>query len=280
LYALFLITCGCIVFGLWAHAPVLLVEVQRVPSWQFVLLWIGDAAGLFMFLGAILQSQDQWVPSPDAEKPDYQRKLLWFYVLCFLLPWLVDLAASLALRSVEHASFRSARTTVGEVQKLAIWDADKGVYRHRYHLHCTFRDAAGAQHETIQILYAEKQGLTARSLPAAAKDSLSRGQTPFAIRIAYRPEAPEQAWLADVGPGYGWNLHRFSLELLAGQCFFMLILVLGPLLTVADRGSTGDWRKAVADIPMSLRAAVPIIIEAVWLAFMGYFELTLFHRIA
>jgi hypothetical protein len=280
LLALFLMTCGCITFGLWAHVPVLLVEAWRVPTWQFVLLWIGDAAGLVMFLYAIVQSDDQWSPDPEAENPEYQRKLLWFYAICFLLPWLIDLAASLALRSAEQASFRSAATTVGEVQKLAIWDAERGVYRHRYHLHCIFRDAAGAQHETIQILYADQQGILGGNLPAAVKEALGRGQTPFAIRIAYRPEAPEQAWLADVGPGYGWNLHRFSLELLAGQCFFMLVLIIGPLLTVADRGSAVDWRKTVADIPMYVRAAVPMIIEAVWLACMGYFELTLFHRVA
>jgi hypothetical protein len=151
--------------------------------------------------------------------------------------------------------------------------------KHPYHLHCSFRDAAGTHHETLQILCTDKHGAFPGGLPQAVQESLRRGQAPFAIRIAYRPDAPSQAWLADLGPGFGFDLHGFSFQVLFGQCFFMVILVFGPLLTSAESANVVEWRKAIASIPLSLKEAVPMLIEASWVAFMGYMEVTTFQRV-
>jgi hypothetical protein len=135
---------------------------------------------------------------------------------------------------------------------------------------------AGARDPPVR-LHGQARRLRGRS--AAGRAGAAAPRTgPFAIRIAYRPDAPSQAWLADLGPGFGWDLHRFSVEVLFGQCFFMFILVFGPLLTSAEAGSVVDWREGIASIPLSLRESVPMLIEASWVAFMGYMEVTTFQR--
>ena len=301
--ALFLLTCAGFGFGIWAHFPLLRAEFDRLPLWQLALLSVADVAGLVLFLRCVLRYATEGVAMPDsaqsrylaiysnrgstvegaatanAENRTYQKKVLRLYLLGFAILWPVELAASIALREVEWEDFRQAAVTVGKVWRVEKWEASKGMCRHRYLLHCSFRAAAGTRHETLQILCTDKYGTFPCGLAPAVQESLRRGRAPFAIRIAYRPGAPDQAWLADVGPGCGFDLHGFSLEVLFGQCFFMFVLVIGPLLTSAESGSVVEWRKAIASIPLSLTEAVPMMIEASWVAFLGYMEVTIFHRV-
>jgi hypothetical protein len=200
-------------------------------------------------------------------------------VLSFAIPWGIDLAASLVLREVEHYQFEHAAVTTGQVVRIEKWQASRGVCRFRYHLHCRFHDDAGNAHETMQILCTDNHGGFPDGLASDVRDALRNRQLPAPIRMAYRVEAPRQTWLADLGPGHGFDLHGFSVQLLFGQRFFMVILIFGPLMTSAERGNAVDWRKGAASIPLSVKEAAPMVIEATWLAFCGFMELILFERI-
>src|SRR5262249_17780403 len=142
-------------------------------------------------------------PAPNPANRTYQKRILRLYLLGFGIPCVIDLAASIALQEVEREDFRQAAVVVGQVRQVEKWEASKGMCKPRYHLHCSFRDATGTPHETLQILCTDKHGDFPGGLAPAVQKSLRRGQAPFPIRIAYRQDAPKQAWLADLGPDFG-----------------------------------------------------------------------------
>jgi hypothetical protein len=276
---LFLIACAGFAFGGWAFLPMLRVEAGRLPAWQLSLIAAADASGLVLFLHTLLRCRAQGPDSRDPKSRPYQKRVLSLYLTSFGIPWLIGLAVSLSLRDLEREEFRRALVAVGEVRAVEKWEASKGMCKHRYVVRCQFKDAAGAAHKTEQMIDTDKYGDFEPDLPQAAQQALRAGRAPFNVRVAYRPEAPEQAWLADLGPGAGWNLHRFSLQILWMQAFMMGVLVIFPLMTCAEAGNVVQWRESIASIPLPLMGAVPLLIEALDLAFMGYTEVSIFHRV-
>lgn len=284
-------------FGVWAHLPMLRVAFDQSPLWQLPLLCAADVAGFVLFVhGAWHYATAKEAPvsaethylevhynlrpaEPNADDPRYQKKVLRILFLSFMIPWGIDLAASLALRQMERDDFAEAAVTTGQVVRIEKWQATRGVCRFRYHVHCRFEDGDGNQYETVQILCTNQFGDFPDGLPQEVQASLRRAEKPFSIGIAYRADAPYQAWLADLGPGHGFDLHGFSVQLLVGQCFFMFILIFGPMMTSAERGNVVAWRRSVASIPLFLKEAVPMLFEALWLAFLGFMELALFQRV-
>jgi hypothetical protein len=278
LAGLFLLTCAGLAFGVWAHFPLLLVEFQRLPAWHFALLFASDAAGLCLFLVGIVHYCIESAVVRYPETADNRRKVRRLILLGFFIPWLLDLGVSIGLKKAERADFARAAIAHGEVRHVEKQEAAKGLAPYRYRLHCRFTGADGRLRDTVQMIRTDRDIEVPGGLAPALKEPLHQGQASFPIRIAYLPDAPDQAWLADLGPGFGWDLHGFSLLILGSQLFLMMIFVIGPMLGEMSSEtwhvSSSLFQRLEPACPRCLTEAVPLMAQVAVLVFLGCIEVT------
>lgn len=250
---MFFLTCAGLLFGSWAVFPFLQREHERLPIWQAVLLWIGDATALGWFIYFFVTHSLLGRPLQQADRPG-------LVIATMLVALAVDLLITLNLMREERRLFQQASVVQGTVQTI---NTQELLETTRYHLTCSFQDRAGNNHETVFVVdYRRRLGSFIPNLPIHLAQPLRQKIVPFGMRISFVEDFPTRTWMTDLGWEHANSFHYFSLLILTFQG-----IGIGSFLMLAWNETRGRRR-----LPWwyDLHKPFPIMVEAAALALFGY----------
>ncbi|HSU56777.1 MAG TPA: DUF3592 domain-containing protein [Candidatus Dormibacteraeota bacterium] len=251
--------CGLLGLALWANMPYLIVEHQRLETWQIAFLWIGDFTALlwfvrFAFVHAVLGRPLTDVLLSEGRKT---RKVV---VIASIGAMVLDLVFTVYLMVNERAGYQQGVVTQAEVFAIQVHKRELAT---GYDLDCRFKDELGIQHQAHLRVLAKRHEMPSGLPYPAARLLEGASDADHHIPIRYDPRLPERAWIN----GLGWEdengLYWFSVGTLLLQGGLVLLFLL--LLPRSPRDRTLPWW-------WDMYKAVPIAAEAFCMLAMGLID--------
>ena len=210
-----------LVHGGLGFAGYLVNEHRRLSAFEVLLLWLGDAIGLFWFLRYVIRWRLGWIEEAPRRLADARfPRSAWIMLASMGLGFAAESAATLSLRHQEIAGYQRAVAATCLVETVIVNKAAGGPTF--WILDGRYQDGAGNWYPVTYYLN-EKDQLP--RLPAAVLAEIQKQQTPIRLPIVYDPQRPGRNWI----PQLGWDdrnrLHYFSIAFLLFQFLFTLLFV-------------------------------------------------------